>query len=149
MSDCRSRDREFYLGPVPYFGGDWSWNNISDHSPPYPLFIQEGLLSVSSKSMCTKYWLTACSSMLRKKSVVRWIDRPHDHSCCMGCKATNQTKISITFYAFDIHCTLMLSSSVPDFQIGVCNWKLFFLFLNQNICSFEHPKHYLNRSVRK
>ena len=38
-------------------------------------------------------------------------------------------------------------------QIRVCNWKLFFLFLNQNICcgyskepsqwvgSFEHPKH--------
>ena len=37
-------------------------------------------------------------------------------------------------------------------QIGVRNWKLFFLFLNQNICcgyskeprwdgSFQHPKH--------
>ena len=30
-------------------------------------FIQEGLLSVSSKSMCTKYWLTACSNLPRKK----------------------------------------------------------------------------------
>ena len=29
--------------------------------------FQEGLLSVTSKSMCTKYWLTACSSLPRKK----------------------------------------------------------------------------------
>ena len=32
-----------------------------------PLFIQEGLLSVTSESMCTNYWLTACSSLPRKK----------------------------------------------------------------------------------
>ena len=31
------------------------------------LNIQEGLLSVTSKSMCAKYWLTACSSLPRKK----------------------------------------------------------------------------------
>ena len=30
-------------------------------------FIQEGLLSVTSESMCTNYWLTACSSLPRKK----------------------------------------------------------------------------------
>ena len=29
--------------------------------------IQEGLLSVTSESICTKYWLTACSSLPRKK----------------------------------------------------------------------------------
>ena len=29
--------------------------------------IQEWLLSVTSESMCTKYWLTACSSLPRKK----------------------------------------------------------------------------------
>ena len=34
------------------------------------LLIQEGLLSVTSESMCTNYWLTACSS-LPGKSVVR------------------------------------------------------------------------------
>ena len=33
--------------------------------------IQEGLLSVTSKSMCTKYWLTAKSSLPRKKM---WLD---------------------------------------------------------------------------
>ena len=56
--------------------------------------------------------------------------------------------------------TLILKKSADDKnvyktgpQIRVCNWKLFFLFLNQNICcgyseepsrwdgSFEHPKH--------
>ena len=48
----------------------------------------------------------------------------------------------------------------PGLQIRVCNWKLLFLFLNQNICcgyskelsqwdsSFEHPKHTL-KWVRK
>ena len=31
--------------------------------PSPELIIQEGLLSVTSKSMCTKYWLTACSNL--------------------------------------------------------------------------------------
>ena len=31
------------------------------------LLPQEGLLSVASESMCTNYWLTACSSLPRKK----------------------------------------------------------------------------------
>ena len=67
LSDCRSRGREFDPGPVPYFRGDWSWNNFYGHSPPFRWFIQEGLLSVTSESMCTNYWLTACSSLPRKK----------------------------------------------------------------------------------
>ena len=67
VSDCRSRGREFDPGPVPYFRGDWSWNNFYGHSPPFRWFIQEGLLSVTSESMCTNYWLTACSSLPRKK----------------------------------------------------------------------------------
>ena len=29
--------------------------------------FQEGLLSVTSESMCTKHWLTACSGLPRKK----------------------------------------------------------------------------------
>ena len=67
VSDCRSRGREFDPDPVPYFRGDWSWNNFYCHSPPFHWFIQEGLLSVTSESMCTNYWLTACSSLPRKK----------------------------------------------------------------------------------
>ena len=51
-------------------------------SPPFRWFIQEGLLSVTSESMCRKYWLTVCSSLPRK-SVVRWTD--------LGRKATKQT----------------------------------------------------------
>ena len=66
VCDCRSRGREFDPGPVPYFRGDWSWNNFYGHSPPFRWFIQEGLLSVTSESMCTNYWLTACSSLPRK-----------------------------------------------------------------------------------
>ena len=67
VSDCRSRGHEFDPGPVPYFRGDWSWNNFYGHSPPFRWFIQEGLLSVTSECMCTNYWLTACSSLPRKK----------------------------------------------------------------------------------
>ena len=67
VSDCRSRGREFHPGPVPYFRGDWSWNNFYGHSPPFRWIIQEGLVSVTRESMCTKYWLTACSSLPRKK----------------------------------------------------------------------------------
>ena len=66
-SDSRSRGREFDPGSVPYFRRDWSWNNFHGHSPPYHWIIQEGLLSVTSESMFTKYWLTACSSLPRKK----------------------------------------------------------------------------------
>ena len=32
-----------------------------------PSLVQEGLLSVTSKSVCTKYWLTAKSIIHRKK----------------------------------------------------------------------------------
>ena len=40
---------------------------ILHHSPPFCLIIQEWLLSVTSESMCMKYWLTTCSSLPRKK----------------------------------------------------------------------------------
>ena len=58
-----------------FVGIDCSWNNFYGHSPPFRWIIQEGLLSVTSEGMCTKYWLTASSSWPRKK-VVRWTDRP-------------------------------------------------------------------------
>ena len=84
VSDCRSRGREFDPGPVPYFRGDWSWNNFYGHSPPFRWFIQEGLLSVTSESMCTNYCLTPCSSLPRKKcGQVNWPSR-NDHSCWHG-----------------------------------------------------------------
>ena len=87
----RSRGPEFDPGLVPYFRGDRSWNNFYGHSPPFRWIIQEGLLSVSSESMCTKYWLTACSSLPRK-SVVRWTDRPTmTIAVDLGLKATKQT----------------------------------------------------------
>ena len=65
-SDCRSRGRKFNPGPVPYFPGDWSRNDFYGHSSPFRWIIQ-GLLSVTSESMYMKYWLTACSSLPRKK----------------------------------------------------------------------------------
>ena len=53
-SDCRSRGCKFVLGPVPYLID----HEIISTVILLPL-IQEGLLSVTSKSMCMKYWLNA------------------------------------------------------------------------------------------
>ena len=58
--------------------------------------FKKGLLSVTSESMCTNYWLTACSSLPRK-SVVRWADRlAMTIAVDLGRKATktNKNKIS-------------------------------------------------------
>ena len=55
------------------------------------LLIQEGQLSVTGESMCTKYWLTAYEVSLHRKSVVRLTDRLDmtlDVYC--GHKTTNQ-----------------------------------------------------------
>ena len=83
-SDCRSRDREFNPGLVQCFPGDWSWNNFYGHSPPIRWIIQEGLLSVTRESVCTKYWLTAFSSLPRKKcGKMNWPSN-HDHRCWLG-----------------------------------------------------------------
>ena len=103
-SDCRSRGRDFDPGPVPYFGGDWSLNNFYGHSSPFHWIIQEGLLSVTSESMCTKYWLTACSSLLRKKcGQMNW---PSQMTIAVdfGHKATKQTEIN--------YCTLLTKGLV-------------------------------------
>ena len=54
---------------VPYFCVDWTWNNFFSHS--FSSFRREGLLSFTSETestcMCTKYWLTAQSSLTRNK----------------------------------------------------------------------------------
>ena len=54
--DSRSREWEFDPGPVSYFHGD-DCEIIS--TVILLMLIQEGLLAVTSKSVCTKYWLTA------------------------------------------------------------------------------------------
>ena len=56
-SDCRSRGRKFDPGPVPYFCLI-DYEIIPTVIILLPL-IQEGLLSVTSESMCTKFWLLA------------------------------------------------------------------------------------------
>ena len=98
-SDCRSRGGEFDPNLVAYFLGDWSWNNFYGHSPPFSWIIQEGLLSVTSERMCTKYWLTAVQAC-PGKSVVRWTDHPAMTIAVeLGRKATKQTnKTNILFW---------------------------------------------------
>ena len=72
-----------------------SWRLIMNlflwSSPPFRWFIQEGLLPVTSESMCRKFWLTACSCLPRKKVCFGGLTVPHDHSCWLGRKAPKQT----------------------------------------------------------
>ena len=56
-------------GTVPYFRGDWSWNNFYSHSPPFRWIIQEGLLPVTRECKYMKNWLTICSSLPR----IKWL----------------------------------------------------------------------------
>ena len=62
-SGCISRDREFDPGPVPYFRGNFIMNSFLRSLSSLPLNHSR----ITSESMCTKYWLTACSSLPRKK----------------------------------------------------------------------------------
>ena len=91
---------------LPYFRGDESWYKLGPIlswrlimkyilRPFSSLLLIEGLLSVTSESMCTKYWLTAYSSQdCLGKSVVRWTDRP-DMSIAVDWDIQNQTKSQI------------------------------------------------------
>ena len=103
-SECRSKGREFDPGVVHYFHGDWLFFNFYGHSPPFCWIIQEGLLSVTSKSICTKYWLTSCSSLPRN-SVARWTDRPAmTIAVDLGRKATKINKHACMYFIIVLLC---------------------------------------------
>ena len=72
----------WYMNLSDYMGGRCLWKfdsmgiwvkNKVPSSPSrhffleWPRIVQEGLLLVTSESMCMKFWLTACSSLPRKK----------------------------------------------------------------------------------
>ena len=70
--------------------------------------IQGGLLSVTSKSMFTKYWLNAYSSLPRKKvwlSELTALSLWHDHSCWLRHKASNQTNKQTKQHEMKINCS--------------------------------------------
>ena len=56
--------------------GSWVGYPVWQNTFVSPSAFQEGQLSVTGKSMCTKYWLTAYEVLLPRKSVVRLTDRP-------------------------------------------------------------------------
>ena len=49
VSDCRSRGRELDPGPVPYFRGDWSWNDFYGHSLPSADSFKKGCGQLQAK----------------------------------------------------------------------------------------------------
>ena len=91
-SDCRSRDQEFDIGPVPYFRGDWSWTNLYGHS----------LSSADTRMFVVSYkWKYAHEVLVNctGTSVVRWTDRLDmtiaiDWDVRHQTKQTNKTKNS-------------------------------------------------------
>ena len=93
--------------------------------PAAESFIQEELLSFTRENMCTKYWLTACSSWPRKR-VVRRTDRPAmTIAVDFGPKATKQRKCILFLYPrflascdYEIHRTFaahVLYCNPPQF----------------------------------
>ena len=77
--------------------GDWSWNNLYGHSPPFRWNIQEGCCQLQAK-VCArstgKLLVQACPG----KSVVRWTARPAmTIAVDLGRKATKQTKQNHSF----------------------------------------------------
>ena len=49
VSDCRSRGRGLDPGPVPYFRGDWSWNNFYGQTPPSADLFKKGCCQLQAK----------------------------------------------------------------------------------------------------
>ena len=88
-SYCRSRGHEFDPSPVPYFCGDWSWNNFYGHSPPYAdsrrvvsykgKYVHKVLVKCLVKPAQEKVWLC-------ELTVPTW----HDLSCWLRRKESNQ-----------------------------------------------------------
>ena len=93
LSDYRSRDREFYPGPAPYFNGDWSCNNFYGHSPPFCWF-KKGCCQ-----LCTKKLVKRLVKLTQDKSVVRWTDRPY-MTIAVDWEVKNQTKQKPTNQTF-------------------------------------------------
>ena len=104
--------------------GDWLWNIFYSHSPPFCWFIQDRLLSVTSESICTDYWLTACSSLPRK-NCGWWPDRsPLTIAVDWDVKQQNQTNQN-TFIVIDLeHFFNWISSSCFSFP-----WLFYMLIL--------------------
>ena len=87
VSDCRSSSREFDPGPVPYFHGDWSWNNFYSHSSPFCWF-KKGSCQLQAKVCPRSTGLLlnqACPG--KKYGYVKWTSH-HGYRCCLGCKAS-------------------------------------------------------------
>ena len=68
-SDCRSRDREFDPGPVPYVRWDWSFSSL-------PLNHLRRIV-VSYKRKYVREVLVNCLFKLAQETrVIKWTDRP-------------------------------------------------------------------------
>ena len=91
VSDCRSRGRAFDPGLVPYFRGDWSWNNFYGHSPPSADLFKKGCCQLQAK-VCAQITGKPLAQACPGKSVVKWTDRPAmTIAVDMGRKANKQT----------------------------------------------------------
>ena len=71
--------------------------------------------------MCTNYWLSACSSLPRKKSVVRVTDRPAmTIAVDLGRKATKQTKL----YVHSSFAIILMGKRELNALLSVSSWCL-------------------------
>ena len=74
LSDCRSRGHKFDPGRSHTFVvTDYEMIDAAFSSLP---LIPEGLLSVTSESMCRKYWLTALVKLVKERVWLGELDHP-------------------------------------------------------------------------
>ena len=93
VSDCRSRGREFDPGPIPYFRGDWSWNNFLRSFSSLPLIYSRRVVVSYKRKYVHKLLVNRLLKPAQEKSVVKWTDRPAmTIAVDMGRKATKTNK---------------------------------------------------------
>ena len=77
LADCKSRGLDLDPGPIPYFRGNWSWNNFYRHSPPFHWF-KKGCCQLQAKICCStiiQYKIllaTKHSVILMANKVIKW-----------------------------------------------------------------------------
>ena len=129
VSDCRSRGRQFDPGPVPYFRGDWSWNNFYGHSPPFRWFHSRRVVVSYKRKYVHKLLVNHLFKPAQEKSVVKWTDHPAmTIAVDLGRKATKTNKQ-------DTKPSLRL---ILDLDLG-CLW-LSFVKDTLNVMANSHVK---------
>ena len=89
--DCRYRNCEFDPSPVPFFSGDWSWNNLYGHSPLFRRF-KKGCCYFQAKVCAQSTGLLLGQTCPGKKVRLGELTVSTWPCCWLGRKTSNKVK---------------------------------------------------------